>query len=237
MNGDAIFPGDADIRTYGVPINQANRSARGLDRARKSALGPLGDVRRRIMLAPEGMHPFKVYLAQLAFSDFSNPTADTTTWWRTFLVRGGEINNDPMISDGCDSYDADPYSDYFPLETVNDSSGQPLKPFTVPADTDPFYVWAELTQTNPPALRWGTNPATTAAPVVNPWANWPAEDGVHFLIATIDTGTNNAAFGPAIIRQYLTADIPPGLLIGGCDQTGAPLSVYLPYAYVQTPPK
>lgn len=232
-----LVPGESRVNTQWRQINEARNGARYLDGHRRRLQETIAERRRRFSMSDYDFHPFAIYLAQLAFANENNPVQDQTVWWRTFLVRSGEVNYQPLAGDGCDGWDTNPYDDYIPQETGNDDSGKPLIPITAPAGEESFYFWIELSQTKVPQLRSGTDPTTAAAPIINPWANFPNVDGVHFLIGEINTQTNEAAFGPAIIRQYLTADIPPGLLIGGCDQTGAPLSVYLPYAYVQTPPK
>jgi hypothetical protein len=214
MTSRDITPTDSNVLAYAGPINDARAAARALDQRRQGMNGPVSDVRRRYTLAPGGMFPFKVYLAQLAFGPANNPTADNTSWWRTFLVRCGEVGGFPLSGSACDGYDLDPYGDYLPQQTLNDA-GAALTPITVPSGAV-WYFWVELWSANgvtsmPPALPYlqcGPNPASGAAPVRTTWTKYPKSDGCHFLLAKIDCQTNAARGGPAIIRQYLNQDIP-----------------------------
>jgi hypothetical protein len=183
-----------------------------------------------------GLFPFRVYLAQLALS---NPTGDATNWWRTFLIRCGEVAGEALSGDGCDGYDSDPYSDVYPV--VVESTGAPVVPITCADNVINYYFWIELTLENGPQLRSGTNPATAIVDehgneIINAWTTWPVPDGLHFMLAEVNTQTNSGAKGPAIVRQYLAADIPKGLPTAACDETGASLWIDIPFAYQQTPP-
>jgi len=240
FNSPDLVPGEGNVRGNWRQTNEARDAARILDRDRRRLMESIEERRRQFTLAGYDFHPFKVYLAQMAFADEDNPTADQSTWWRCFLIRCGEVGDLALGGFGCDQYDIDPLSDFIPSETDNDTGGEPLQPIVAPDNTPFFAFWIELTKAGP-ALHCGVDPSVAThdyqnVPIKNPWATWPTPDGLHFLIAEVDTQTNTATKGPASIRQYLVADINNGLPISSCDGTGAALTLAIPLAYQLNPP-
>ena len=224
-----ITAGDNTLATW-RHTNEARDAARYLDRRRGPDRDMIGDVRRRRTRAPEGMFPFKVYLAQLGFDNASFTTlySDTTTWWRILTVRCGRVADQSLYGPGSDGYDEDPYSDYF--AAVDDNSDA-VSPITVPDSTDAYYIWIEclaVTQTeqNPsglqPQLHWDVDPTSDdsddGVTIVRPWENYPAWDGIHWQVAKVNTNITipapteenpdaTAKVYQAQIRQIASRDI------------------------------
>ena len=204
MNSDIfdLVPGTAEqggnLTQSWRQINDARGGVRKGDYLRTLARDQAALIRRRMMMASDQMFPFKVYLYQRSLGPTAMAAAftDSTTWWRQFLVRSGRVQNVPMAAPngGCDLYDTDPYSDFI-------SAGGSLTPISVPTSTSAFYIWFEVVS-GTPQLRFGTN-ITSGTHDTIPWTIFPATDGIHGLIAVINTTSPYQA----IIRQIACADI------------------------------
>ena len=183
------IPG-GDGRSNWVATAEARQALRLQDRYRRASLGLVSGMRRPMLRAGEGMFPFRLYLAQLALGQAAMLAAfpDKTTWWRTFLVRCGEINYVALSGDGCDGYDSNPDSDFFP---------DAVTPFQAPDATELFYVYISMVGAVP-TLGMGT-----AAP--GDWSGFPVSDGSHWLIGVINTLITPQQ---ALVRQLLRADNP-----------------------------
>jgi hypothetical protein len=194
-----LVPGDGDIRQNWRQINEARNGGRILERHRRRADETIFE-RRRPALGGFGMFPFKVYLAILALGEGAMLKAfpDTTTWWRIFLVRCGEVAGVPLSGNGCDGWDIDPDSDYLPQDVLNDSGGACV-PIVVPAGTTNFFLWIN-TATGAPLLKTGLN-----ADIMADWPSFPSADGSHYLISIVNTDEPYAAY----VRQYQRTDIIP----------------------------
>jgi hypothetical protein len=153
---------------------------------------------------PSGWFPFKVYVSG------ANPSSETTDW-RTFRVRAGAMLFDgatPINVTGTDGTDADP---------DNEEAATGTDRFTVADSTANYYVWIEFEYSTgawSAAIHHGTDPTADG------WADYPAFDGHHLLVAHIDTNTYSGD-KIAVIRQYVRSDVIFGPLTEICTPSGS----------------
>lgn len=200
FNTPDITPGDrADLSWR--QINEARAGARYLDLRRGPMRDIIAPIRRPNRGATNGMFPFKVYLAMIAFDNqtFTATYGDPTTWWRIFLVRAGRVGGIVMYGGGSDGYDTDPHSDFF---SATGDDGNSVAPIVVPADSDPYYLWIEVLADGTPKLRQGVDPSDDPDSVQQ-WTTFPTMDCIHWAIAEITTTDPYEA----TVRQILNADL------------------------------
>ena len=132
------------------------------------------------------IHPFKIY-HQPRYLRPAPVAPDTgADDWRKIRVRAGMVNTYPVT--GTDGYNENPDEPYFPIALTDE--------ITVPADTETYYIWIDVSDPENPAIGHG--------------ATDPTDNTTLVLIATVDTSTyaDDAAMQ---IRQIVRADIiaPP----------------------------
>jgi hypothetical protein len=239
---DRIEP-NADVRGNWTKINDS-LDKHSLANRRATQLAQLANWKRKGRgNTSEGLYPFKLYLAL----PHQIPTVDTGTdpdpdeAWRTFLVRAGRIEDKALEGDGCDNYDDDPDSDYYPtgVEGTDDQTQQ-ITPIVIPADSEAYWFWVEIVYDNTssttgkwkPVLRHGDDP-TNNDDAENDWETFPKADGLHLPIGYVDTKTTP---GIAIVRQLMRADIIAAYTVNACDEQNNPIKLHIPAAFKEPDP-
>jgi hypothetical protein len=161
--------------------------------------------------------------------------------WRTFLVRAGRVEDKVLDGDGCDYYDDDPDSDYYPTGVDGIPGPNPTShPHRHPGRHRRLLVLDRDQSTTKPATTAPTAPAngnrscaTATDPTdnddaENDWETFPKSDGLHIPIGYIDTKTTP---GVAIVRQLLRADIFPAYKVNACDENNNPIKLHIPAAF------
>lgn len=130
--------------------------------------------------------PFAAYITPL--SRIPNPSEDDVAdWARTIRIRHGYVNM--VKTEGCDDWDEE---------------GVTPATFIVPAGTEAYYIWCDLSDAAAPELQHSTA-ATTH------WEGFPDVPSTIRPIVRVSTATT-----PTKLRQLQWGDIWPG---GGTGQS------------------
>lgn len=196
MNSPFRNPPRAGER-FGDLSNQLNDLGRDTGRAVDTARHSSGIAGLRGRLLPmfedvgEWWHPFKVYL-----SASGNDDAETLNGWRKHIVRAGRVGvSEVTYTDAV----TDPYSSE---RGATAATGEII----VPAGEAAYPIWIQYLPESPLAeILHGDEAAR-----VELWPGYPGpcttEGYICLLVAIVDTLTNQANNGPALVRQIRVAD-------------------------------
>jgi hypothetical protein len=191
--------------------------------------------------ATDALFPFKLYLAQwYQIPDNLIDEDEQEIDWRTFLVRAGRVEDKVLDGDGCDYYDDDPDSDYYPtgVDGSQDQTQQ-VTPIVIPADTDVYWFWIEIIYdetgsdgTTAPAngnpscamaktQKTTTTPKTIGKPSPNPTASTSPS-------ATSTPKPPPAS--PSSANSCATTSLP-AYKVNACDENNNPIKLHIPAAF------